>query len=66
MNNINSAKSYANELNLNKALRELEIDQHNPLVVCNKAGRFTAIFRLSDIKDGDMAKFARLGFMTLG
>lgn len=66
MNNIDNCKSYATEANLIKALTALNIVNDRHLVVCNRAGRFTAIFPASNIKNGDMALYAREGFMTIG
>lgn len=65
MNNIDTSKSYATEANLVKALTKLGFINSRPLVVCNRAGRFTAVFPASEC-NGNMTLFAREGFMTLG
>lgn len=66
MNNIDTCKSYATEANLITALKKLGFYEDRHLVVCTRQGRFTAIFPASNIKNGDMALYARQGFMTLG
>jgi hypothetical protein len=66
MNNIDTSKSYATEANLHQALVKLGFAADRHLVVCNRQGRFTAIFPASNIGNGDMARYARKGFMTLG
>ena len=42
--NIDNAKSYATEKNLGKALAKASLSVLRPVVVRNRAGRFTAIF----------------------
>lgn len=64
--NIDSARSYATEKNLNDALEKLDIHQYRHVVVCNRAGRFTAIFPASSAGRGYMGLFAQHGFLTLG
>jgi hypothetical protein len=64
--NIDNAKSYATEANLMKALEKLGFAAHRHLVVCNRAGRYTAIFPFSNIKGGYVALYASQGFVTLG
>ena len=44
--NIDNANSYATEENLNKALVRSNLNDVDHLTVCNRAGRFTAIFTL--------------------
>jgi len=63
--NIDTAKSYATEENLMKALSKFGLADHKPLVVRNREGRFTAIFSIShgDFK-GDIMCAARHGFKT--
>ena len=65
--NIDNMKSYATEENLVKALNKLFDEQsiRRALVVCNRAGRFTAIFPGSSAGP-DLARFARHGIMTIG
>lgn len=64
--NIDLAKSYATEENLMRALKQLGFDTMRPMVVCNRAGRFTAIFSLSraGIDGGYIGLFAAKGFKT--
>ena len=66
---IDNSRSYKTEDNLVKALAKLGWNNtydHRCLIVCNREGRFTAIFPLSNIKDGDLCRYARHGFMTFG
>lgn len=66
--NIDNSKSYATEDNLMKALAKLGLDTMRPLVVCNRAGRFTAVFGLhlsGMAASGNVMAAARLGFMTI-
>jgi phage gp16-like protein len=67
INNIDDAASYATEDNLVRALTKLGLNEFTYLVVCNRKGRFTAIFyrALSEFQ-GDVARAARHGFKTLG
>jgi hypothetical protein len=65
---IDNARSYATEGNLIKALERIGLDQMRPLVVCNRAGRFTAVFgiHLSGMgQSGDVTAAARNGFKTI-
>lgn len=64
--NIDNSKSYATEANLMKALEKLGFDKDRHIVVCNRAGRYTAIFPASNIKGGYLAVYAQHGFFTLG
>ena len=66
--NIDNAKSYATEANLLKALKEKGLDGMRPLIVCNRAGRFTAVFgiHLSGMYvSGNVTAAARCGFKTI-
>lgn len=65
MNNIDTCRSYKTEARLMAALTEKGFDKHRPLVVCNRAGRFTAVFPASEC-NGALYLFAQHGFMTLG
>ena len=67
MLNIDTARSYATEELLMKALKKRGLDGKKPLVVRNREGRWTAIFALS-LSDlgGNVCAIAREGFMTLG
>ncbi|QIG68102.1 hypothetical protein EVB55_167 [Rhizobium phage RHph_Y68] len=68
--NIDNCRSYATEENLYKAINKLgfsrEMDQF--IVVCNRKGRFTAIFSNSSPRlcgGGFVAVYAQHGFMTI-
>jgi hypothetical protein len=66
--NIDTAKSYATEDNLLKALKKFGLDSKMPLVVCNRQGRFTAVFGLhlsGMAQNGNVTAAARLGFCTI-
>lgn len=65
--NIDTAKSYATEENLSKALAKLGLSEKSHIVVRNRAGRFTAIFYcvLHEF-NGDVAYAARAGFKSVG
>ena len=65
---IDNSKSYATEENLIKALRKQGLDTMRPLIVCNRQGRFTAVFgiHLSGMaQTGDVTAAARCGFKTI-
>lgn len=42
--NIDTARSYATEANLIAALKKVGLDECRPLIVRNRAGRWTAVF----------------------
>ena len=63
---INNCKSYATQDKLMLSLKKLGFENDRFLIVCNWDGRFTAIFPVSNIEDGNMTRYARHGFMTLG
>ena len=68
--NIDTAKSYKTEANLVKGLEKLGFAKDRHLVVCNREGRFTAIFPASNITGngggGYLGYYACKGFMTVG
>lgn len=66
MYNIDNGRSYTTEINLEKALKRLNIHDHEYVVARNRTGRWTAIFPFSQITDGNVGRYARLGFMTIG
>jgi len=67
MMNIDTAKSYATEANLTKALAKTGLDQYRHMVVRTRDGRFTAIFPASEaIRHGYLGVFAQFGFHTIG
>jgi hypothetical protein len=66
--NIDTAKSYSTEANLMKALSKVGLDKMSPLVVCNRSGRFTAVFGLHNsglARSGNVCFAARHGFNTI-
>lgn len=63
--NIDTATSYATEDNLRKALDRKGLANYRPLVVRNRAGRWTAIFGLSFTEHNPMW-VANHGFKVLG
>jgi len=62
--NIDSARSYKTEANLDKAVREIFPDWKY-LTVCNREGRFTAIFSMSSNQRFNTLDAAHLGFMVV-
>ena len=65
---IDNSKSYATEANLIAALERLGLSELRPVIVCNRAGRFTAVFglHLSGLAaNGDVMRAARHGFKTI-
>ena len=50
MINIDNARSYSDETRLWRALENLGFHKLKPIVVCNRKGRFTAIFSLAHIE----------------
>jgi 3-mercaptopyruvate sulfurtransferase SseA len=65
--NIDTAKSYATEENLTKALTKLGIADWHPMIVRNREGRFTAVFTYSFVAPHtNPFNIARLGFKVLG
>ncbi len=65
MFNIDNAKSYATEKNLTAGLARVGLDTARYLTVCNRAGRFTAIFPLNWNEIGAVS-IAGVGFMVVG
>ena len=66
--NIDTSKSYKTEKALMGALAKLGLVELRPLVVCNRAGRFTAVFGLhlsGMAASGDVMCAARHGFKTI-
>lgn len=53
MINIDDARSYTDEIRLWRALENLGFNKLNPIVVCNRKGRFTAIFSLAHIEQAN-------------
>jgi len=65
MLDIDNSQSYASEDNLVKALKKYGFDQYKPLIVCNREGRFTAVFAAS-LTNGNMFAIANRGFKVIG
>lgn len=63
--NIDTAKSFATEANLERALARLGLSANWHVVVRNRAGRWTAIFPVSQC-NGYLGQFAQHGFKTIG
>ena len=67
--NINSARSYKTEANLDKAVADLAPSVRY-LTVCNREGRYTAIFSISALTgtpfEGDMITIPSNGFLLMG
>ena len=63
--NIDNAKSYATEENLTKGLTRVGLNDARYLTVCNRDGRFTAIFPMSWNEIGPVS-IAGVGFMVVG
>jgi len=67
MLNIDNAKSYATEENLMKALEKVGLTALRPIIVCNRAGRFTAIFTVAMCHRAEInaGSLPHLGFLTV-
>jgi len=63
--NIDTSRSYATEAALLKALDRRGLGNYRPLVVRNRAGRWTAVFGVSFV-EGLMAWVANQGFKVVG
>jgi len=63
---VQDIRSYATQDALAKGLVKYGFDTHRYVVVKTLEGRYTAIFPSSNIKDGNMMRYAHRGFMTLG
>lgn len=66
--NIDNAKSYKTEANLVKGLEKLGFTghDHRHLVVCNREGRFTAVFFASNFRNGGyVCLYSQHGFFTV-
>ncbi len=62
--NIDSSKSFATEATLTAKLATFGLADHRYVVVCNREGRFTAIFPLNQ-PNGDIRPVHQ-GFLVLG
>lgn len=59
-------KSYASVSNLEKALEKHHVADEFHVKCMTTTGRWTAIFPQSNLNGGYVAKYAALGFLTLG
>jgi hypothetical protein len=66
MLNIDTAKSFATEENLEQALTKANIKDKHHVVVRNRAGRWTAIFLHSFLNPGDAGYIAGKGSKVFG
>lgn len=66
--NIDTAKSYATEENLEKALEKVSLGNVPYMVVRNRTGRFTAIFSYAqcEARNVNPGTPAHLGFKIIG
>ncbi len=64
--NIDIAKSYKTEANLVTALKLNDLADAKHLVVCNRTGRFTAIFPRTWNNDIPPMAIAENGFFVVG
>ena len=64
--NIDNSKSYKTEKNLERALDRDGLHDFRRLVVCNRAGRFTAIFPLAWNEQCNAGLIAHLGYFVVG
>lgn len=58
--------SYKTRENLDAALKRCGIFEDRHLIAYTAEGRVTAVFPLSNIQDGNLLRYAHLGFMTIG
>jgi hypothetical protein len=66
MMNIDDAKSYATEANLQKKIDRILRKGDRYIIVRNRLGRWTAIFPASNFRDGGyVAYYASHGFITI-
>lgn len=61
---VDSAMSYSNEKNLLKAIAKKCPSSWRFVTVCNRAGRYTAVFQAGSLQ-GDVAGPARAGFLVI-
>lgn len=64
--NIDDVRSYATETNLETGLERAGLGDFRRLVVCNREGRFTAIFPLGWNLEANVGFIAQAGFMVVG
>lgn len=61
-----STRSYATEENLMAALEKFGFTGHRMVICKTVEGRWTAVFPVSNIQDGNLMRYAHQGFMTIG
>jgi hypothetical protein len=63
--NIDTARSYATEANLDKYLAKVGLDECRPLKVLNTAGRWTAVFGYALSGHDNPPSIAHAGFIII-
>ena len=64
-NEIDHARSYNTEVALRQRLEQHSLVKYYPIIVRNRAGRFTAIFSAARIHDGNAFRVAEIGFKVI-
>lgn len=67
--NEKTLRSYKTVENLEAGLKKFGLSDFRYLIVCNSAGRYTAIFPASELEKNGisyMGYFCQFGFITLG
>ena len=64
-NEIDHARSYNTEVALRQRLEQHDLLKYHPVIVRNRAGRFTAIFSAARIYDGNAFGVAKIGFKVI-
>lgn len=62
-------RSYKTLENLEAAIKKNHLDKFRYLVVCNSAGRFTAVFTVGELERNGISYlgyFCQYGFLTIG
>ena len=54
MLDIDDARSYTDETRLWRALENFKLHQARPIIVCNRLGRFTAVFGAAHLTSRDI------------
>lgn len=62
---IDKSKSYATEANLMAALEKVGLDKCRPIIVRNRAGRWTAVFGYALSGHSNPPAICHLGFMVV-
>lgn len=66
MLSINNSRSYVKREALLKSVEQLGLGGFRCVIVCNEAGRYTAIFAAAQDAGFNIALPAHLGFMVFG